>query len=259
MRNIFLISLVLLSILVTHCTSPASSNTEQKAEPSGGSKAEQVIDRAIEWAGGMTKWENLKTIDYTKRSRLLLENQDVEYDITQNHSYSLTPTLTMDISWDSELGSNRMRYSDTLSIRYLNDSVIDRGTKVEESAFSAFYVLGMPFKLKDPGVTLSYEGTKDFDGKTADIIQAIYSPNEFDNHSTSDQWWYYFDQADGAFLGCMVYHAPTYALIENMGFHDVDGMKFQKRRMSYRSDSLGNKQFLRAEFWYDDFAISFNQ
>ena len=258
MRKTFLWSMLLLSILAYSCTSSTSKN-EEAGQTSNDNEAAEVIDRAISWAGSMTKWETLQTINYTKRSRLLLENQDVEYDITQAHAYSLQPSLRMDIQWDTDNGRNQLLYTDTLSVRYLNVSIIDRGTKVEESAFSAFYVLGMPFKLKDPGVTLVYEGTKDFNGKTADIIRATYSPGEFDNHSTSDQWWYYFDQTDGAFLGCMVYHPPTYALIENIAFHDVEGMKFQKRRMSYRCDSLGNKQFLRAEFWYEDFEVSFTE
>ena len=124
---------------------------------------------------------------------------------------------------------------------------------------SAFYVLGMPFKLKDPGTFLSYEGTVDFNGKTADVVKAAYSPEDFENHSTTDLWWYYFDTVDGAFLRCMVYHPPTYARIENIAFREVEGMKFQKRRMSYRCDSLGNKQFLRAEFWYEDYAITFSE
>ncbi|MEM9341404.1 MAG: DUF6503 family protein, partial [Bacteroidota bacterium] len=151
----------------------------------------------------------------------------------------------------------RTFHSDSASLKFLNDSLVDRGSKVRESAFSALYVLGMPFKLKDPGTILSYEGKKEINGKTVDVINASYSPKEHDNHSTSDLWWYYFDELNGAFLGCMVYHPPTYALIENIAFHEIEGMMFQKRRKSYRCDSLGNKQFLRAEFWYDDFELNF--
>lgn len=165
----------------------------------------------------------------------------------------------MHIAWTTDAGKNTLLHSTSESTKQLNDSIIDQGTKVRESAMSAFYVLGMPFKLKDKGTNLTYEGQQSFNDKTVDVVRASYSPDEFDNHSTSDLWWYYFDESDGAFLGCMVYHPPTYALIENIAFHDVEGMKFQKRRMSYRCDSLGNKQYLRAEFWYNDFEVSFLQ
>jgi len=244
-------------ILLVGCQKPAKDNTSP--EQSATDKASEVVDKAIAWAGGMEKWKSLSTIDYSKRSRLLLENEEVEYDITQQHSYEMQPDFKMNIEWQTEEGAHRLVHSDAASTRFLNDSISAQGTKVTESAMSAFYVLGMPFKLKDPGTYLSYEGTTDFNGNTADVVKATYSPEQFDNHSTTDQWWYYFNEADGEFLGCMVYHPPTYARIENIAFHDVDGMKFQKRRMSYRCDSLGNKQFLRAEFWYEDYEIAFSE
>ena len=244
-------------LLIIGCQKPAEgdASTKQPAQD----KASEVVDRAIAWAGGMEKWESLSTIDYTKRSRLLLENEEVEYDITQQHSYQMRPDLKMNIEWQTDEGDLRLEHTNAASRRFLNDSLSAQGTKVAESAMSAFYVLGMPFKLKDPGTYLSYEGTTDFNGKSADVVKATYSPKQFDNHSTTDQWWYYFSEANGAFLGCMVYHPPTYARIENIAFHDVDGMKFQKRRMSYRCDSLGNKQFLRAEFWYGDYELTFSE
>lgn len=250
--------ILMLTISIPGClqktTDKETSNKETEKD-----KVTEVVDRAITWAGGLDKWNTIDSLTYIKRSRLLYENQEVEYDITQSHAYVLNPSLTMNIEWTTDAGINNIFHSDSTSIKQLNDSIIDQGTKVMESAMSAFYVLGMPYKLKDPGTILSYEGQKSFGDKTADVVRASYSPDEYDNHSTSDLWWYYFDVVDGAFLGCMVYHPPTYALIENIAFHDVNGMKFQKRRMSYRCDSLGNKQYLRAEFWYDDFEVSFLQ
>lgn len=249
---------VQITALLTLFLAGCMGKTQQKAaENIPHSKADQVVNKAIAWAGGMERWNNLEQLTYTKRSKLLLEDESVEYDITQRHEYQLIPSLVMDIYWETKGDRHRMIHTDSASLKYMNDSLIDQGQKVKESAFSAFYVLGMPFKLKDPGIHLTYEGQRTFRNKTADVVKATYSPATYDNHSTSDDWWYYFDAADGAFLGCMVYHAPTYAMIENIAFHEVDGMKFQKRRMSYRCDSLGTKQFLRAEFWYEDYEAVF--
>ncbi len=251
--------LPLLTIALLVACSSQQSDKKTKEVSKEVDKATEVVNKAIEWAGGMDSWNSLMTINYTKRSRLLLEDESIEFDITQQHSYLMKPSLSMDINWTTDKGDHRLFHSDTASLNFLNGSLIDSGDKVQQSAFSAFYVLGMPFKLKDPGTYLSYAGSQEFNGQTADVIKASYSPEEHDNHSTSDQWWYYFDQSTGAFLGCMVYHAPTYALIENLAFHEVEGVKFQKRRMSYRCDSLGNKQFLRAEFWYEDYDVTFSQ
>jgi len=255
MKNITYL-LFISSLLLINCTDQKTSPEIEEIEKS---KVDQVIDRAIEWAGGMERWRSLKQLTYQKRSRLLYENGQVEYDITQLHDYTFSPSLLMNINWDTEAGQNKMVHSDTVSYKLLNDSLISQGNKIRESAFSALYVIGMPFKLKDPGIHLSYEGQQIFQGRTADIIKATYSPVKYKNHSTSDDWWYYFDAENSAFLGCKVYHYPTYALIENIAFHEVEDMKFQKRRMSYRCDSLGNKQFLRAEFWYEDYDLVFNE
>lgn len=254
MKTIPFLTFLGLSLALGSC-SDSSSTTSSTVKKR--TKVDQVVDRAIEWAGGLERWQNIQQLTYTKRSRLLLEDEQVEYDITQKHDYTWTPDLQMDINWETKEGKNRIIYTDSAALKYLNDSLISEGTNVQESAMSAFYVLGMPFKLGDPGIYLSYEGQQSFRDRTADVIKATYSPDTHDNHSTSDDWWYYFDAEDGAFLGCMVYHAPTYALIENIAFHEVEGLKFQKRRMSYRCDSLGNKQFLRAEFWYDDYAVTY--
>jgi len=255
MKKVFRLSLLLILLGMMGCATSSSEKSTEPIEPVD--KATEVVERAIAWAGGMDKWNNLSTISYTKRSRLLLENGDVESDVTQLHAYQMAPNLSMEISWNSDDQTYRILHTDTASIRIKNDSVIAQGPKVKESAFSALYVLGMPFKLKDAGTQLAYEGRVDFNGQEADVIKATYQPDKHANHSTSDLWWYYFATSDGAFLGCKVYHPPTYALIENVMFQEVEGMQFQKRRMSYRCDSLGNKQFLRAEFWYEGFEVEF--
>lgn len=255
MYRYFLILLIPFSL--TYCISKQDSGGYSKNSPD--SRANAVVNKAIDWAGGIEKWQNLSSISYTKRSQLLLENNLIEYDITQRHDYLLYPSLSMTIKWSNNGNLNQLLHSDTASLRFFNDSLIDKGEKVSESALSALYVLGMPFKLKDPGTRLSYEGREDFNGRPADVIRANYEPDVYGNHSTSDTWWYYFGIKDGAFLGCKVYHSPTYALIENVDFHDIEGLKLQKKRMSYRCDSLGNKLFKRAEFWYSDFIVSYKE
>ena len=125
-----------------------------------------------------------------------------------------------------------------------------------ESVMSAIYVLGMPFKLLDAGATLEFTQTVTLEsGKQADEIKATYNPEAHQNHSTTDVWYYYFDHQDGTFYGAMVHHPPTYAYIQNLDFHEHAGLKFHAHRKSYRSDSLRNIKYLRAEFWYSDYQV----
>ena len=87
------------------------------------------------------------------------------------------------------------------------------------------------------------------------MIEASYNSEQNDNHSTDDLWWYFFDARDGSYLASMVYHPPTYALIENTKYTDDLPIRFNTYRESYRVDSLRNKEYLRGVFYYSDFEI----
>ncbi len=215
-----------------------------------------VLRKGIDWAGGIERWNDLNTIIYDKHSVLLLEDSTIENETFQHHIYKMQPQFAANISWEKDSIEHEI-VMDSDARKVENDVVVSEGDKVAQSVYSALYVLGMPWKLLDDGVELSLEEQVSIRGKQAHAVKAEYSPAQNENHSTSDVWWYYFSKEDGAFLGCLVYHAPTYAYIENLEFHEVDGMKFHKHRKSYRSDENRNIQFLRAEFWYGDYEVEF--
>ncbi len=215
-----------------------------------------ILKRAISWSGGIDRWRSLDSIIYTKDSKLFLSDSGIESESIQRHAYAMRPKFSARITWSPDTSEFHEILYGEQSVKRVNDSVVAEGRKVEETVLSAIYVLGMPFKLLDPGVQLSYEGKLQIGENVADAIRAGYDPNANENHSTTDLWWYYFDEVSGAFLGCLVYHPPTYAYIENQAFHDVEGIKFHAHRKSYRSDSARNIEFLRAEFWYSDYEVS---
>ncbi len=252
----YLISLSVVFVLISCTTTRENENEKSPYDQFNDEEVREVMERAIEYAGGIEQWRTLKTIAYTKRSKLILEGNILEYDITQEHSYQMQPDFSATIKWNQDSSKHLIKYSPEESIRMLNDTIVDLDpSKVKESAMSALFVLGMPFKLMDDGVQLSYSGSTLFmDSVEADVIQALYDPENVSTHSTNDLWWFYFEKESGKFLGSKVYHAPTYALIHNLSFTDTP-IKFPKRRKSYRVDSLENIQFLRAEFWYSDFKM----
>ncbi|WP_435625802.1 hypothetical protein [Flagellimonas sp.] len=218
----------------------------------------QVVEKGIEMAGTMEKWKNIASLEYTKKSRLLLENGEVESDVTQRHHYIYRPNKSVRISWVVDKDSFLIVHNDSVSQKFKNDSLVDQGTGVKATVNSATYVLGMPFKLLDTGTTLSYDGLKSFNAiDTVHAVNATYAPEQHKNHSTQDEWWYHFDKNTGAFVGSMVYHAPTHALIENLSMITEKGLTFPEHRKSYRCDADGNKVFLRAEFWYSNYSIEF--
>lgn len=220
-------------------------------------KVEQVLTQAIEAAGGWENWKALDSMRYLKKSILYLEDGTKESEATQEHFFTFKPRFKATIIWLEDEQNRRIEYQEGSAKKYSGDSLIEENTSaIKESVMSAVYVLAQPFKLLDVGTTLEYQGlTKTKKGKKAFTISATYNPKEYINHSTKDSWWYYFDTEDGKFLESMVYHAPTYALIENVSFWQELPIHFHKHRKSYRADSLRNIKFLRAEFDYWDYEL----
>ncbi|MEQ9425038.1 MAG: DUF6503 family protein [Cyclobacteriaceae bacterium] len=241
-------------VLLSSC----ASSHEKKAYPDPyahiqDDQVKQILKQAIDKAGGYETWTKIKSIKYTKKNQLFLEDGTLEVDNVQRHEYIMQPQFEATITWDDSLGNHRIEYGPNKVQRLLNDSIT--GSDPTETVMSAMYVLGMPFKLLDAGTNLSFDGVVKMDGKQANSIKATYNPAENENHSTQDAWWYYFDKDNGLFMGAMVYHAPTYAYIQNLEFHENLPVKLHAHRKSYRSDSARNIQFLRAEFWYSDYTV----
>ncbi len=116
----------------------------------------------------------------------------------------------------------------------------------------------MPFKLLDAGTVLTASGSVILrSGQQAHAIKANYNPEKNSNHSTTEEWIYYFDENTAAFLGSLVFHSPTYAYIENLKFTDHLPIKLPLHRKSYRTNRHREIEYLRAEFQYSEYKITF--
>jgi hypothetical protein len=221
-------------------------------------KVAEVLNRAFITAGGLDEYRNMKTISYTKRSVLFLEDGSTESELTQQHNYILQPELSGEITWKSDGDSYRTFYSSKETYKEKNGVRIpDSEESARKSFFSATYVLFIPFKLIDPGALLTYAGRDTLDsGKIADVIRAEYDAAKHKNHSTSEVWWYYFDVNDGSHLSSLVYHPPTYAYIENDVITDDYPMRFNIYRKTFRTDAQRKKEYLRGEFYYSNYTVN---
>ncbi len=209
---------------------------------------------ACESAGGLDNYLSIDSITYDKRSVLYLPDGGVESEVRQHHAYKLSPELSGVITWSDSIGDHSIVYNQTAPYKTLNGEKILNSTKsARESFMSSYYVLFLPFKLIDPGVNLSYEGTTDIDDKKADILKASYAPATHANHSTDDEWSFFINQADGSVLSNLVYHPPTYAYIENTEYTDDYPLRMNTYRQTWRTDKNRNKEYLRGEFWYSNY------
>ena len=218
----------------------------------------QVLQRAFEKNGGYGNYQNLKSISYKKRTILYLPDGGIESDVTQYHEYTISPQLSATIFWMNDGQRHSIQYENGVGQKYIDGQLLPDGSKSATSSFlSAHYVLFMPFKLADDLVNLSYLGKEEMSGTTVDVIKADYNPSDHDNHSTNDTWWYYFDAETGAYVASLVYHEPTFALIENTRQNEDLTLVMNTYRISHRVDGDRNKEYVRGEFFYEDYEMTF--
>ncbi len=252
---------VCLSVLTILLLSGCSSYSKLSEQPfmHKDPDVSRILYRAFIHAGSVEKYQNLESISYKKRTILYHADGTKESDVTQFHEYQMAAALSATIFWMKDGERHSIEYKEGAGHKYVNGEPIDGSSdSATQSFLSAHYVLFMPFKLADENIVLSYEGQDKLQsGVTVDVIKAIYNPDNHSNHSTDDTWWYYFDAETGAYEGSMVYHAPTYAFIENTVKDKELPLVMNNYRKSYRVDKDRNIEYLRGEFFYEDYQMTF--
>ena len=250
----FLAFFLLIALISCHPSKEQEADKPDYYSHITDNKVREVLKKAIGHAGGIAAWYQLKKIRYTKHSKLYHSDSTIEIEHIKRHEYTMQPEFGGTISWMDDQNDHLVRFIRDNAEKFVNDSLV--GQYPIEAVMSALYTLGMPFKLLDPGVVLQHKGQRKLpSGEIATVIQATYNPKAYSDHSTQDEWHYFFGPESGRFLGAIVHHPPTYAYIQNVEYDHTTPLVFNKYRKSYRTDSLGNIKFLRAEFWYSDYEV----
>lgn len=221
-------------------------------------KARDIIKASIIHAGGIEKWESMKQLNYTKDFSLLLPDGEVERSFSQVHEYKYNPLdIVIKSKENDDLIETKLKHGKYTRLKNGITSEAKEEALVK-AVNTSTYVIGMPFKLLDPGVEIVYDGEHTLENsKKVDVIQVSYDPDKNENHSTADVWKYYFDKKDRKIVGNWVQTGDHANIIENITFERVGGVLFNKRRKSFRLDSLGNKEHVRADYYYDNYDVKF--
>lgn len=219
-------------------------------------KAREIIRASIEHAGGLERWEKRKRLSYTKDYSLLLESGETEKTYEQIHNYQYDP-LMIDIQSKENGQLIHTIFKDGMYQRTVDGVPEDISQELLAKAVNtSTYVIGMPFKLLDPGAQIVYDGeTTMDDGRIVDVLRISYDADIHDNHSTTDTWKYYFDKEDRKIVANWVKTSDHYSLVENVSYTRAGGILFNKVRKSYRVDSLGQRLWLRADYVYDNYIV----
>ncbi len=246
---------VLLTVLCVAC-SPQNTATSDPYAHIQDAQARAIIRAAIEHAGGVENWQAMQRLHYTKDFQLFTDSGKVEKTYEQVHDYRWNPLHI-------EIASNE---NDTLITTILQNGQYNRIKNTKPVATSqealakaintSVYVVSMPFKLLDPGAAITYQGEDTLaDGRVVDVVRVAYDTEQHANHSTSDVWTYFFDKDGPKIVANWVKTGDHFSLIENQRYERVDGILFNKARKSYRTDSLRNKLYLRADYQYDNYEL----
>lgn len=238
------------SVLFFQCssTSPYDHITDEKVK--------SVLTKGIQAAGGLEHWRSDNAYTFDKRSILYLEDGSIESKNQQIVTFKNHPELEGTILWNNRTDSveTKIVFSDGKATKFI--AGIAQSDEMNTSATLSFYgahmVMNLPFKLLDPGVQLSYGGRQEMHERTVEVIIADYN-KEQPNHNKTHRWWHYFDVDTYQYIGYKVFHPPTYALVENLEHTMHEGISYASDRITWRVDSLDNKQYIRAKFAYDNF------
>ncbi len=256
-------TLLMLCLFCAYCTSPSTTHsaTEVPTDPYAhltSDEVKRVLTKAMNKAGGLTNWNQIKTLKFKKDYALLFESGEVENAALQTHLYTFQPEQKVGIEWEKEGKKHKISQDGGQPTKKI-DGELDPTAKqqsITNTVLSATFVISIPFKLLDEGVVLSYDGVDTLaDGRKVEVLKAVYNPAQTDTHSTPDTWWHYYDADDFTFVAYMVQHADHFSYVENLSFDEVDGFVFPRERKSYRVDSERNIQYLRATYEYMDYEV----
>lgn len=262
MKHFVLFLLISLLLVCAGCSPTAATEVETAAEDVyqhiEDEKARALIKASVEFAGGLERWNALKTMSYTKFFSLLDAEGEVEKVFDQLHQYQLDEGLIhiRSVENGDTIITQQQQGEYTRTINGALQSIED--TKLIKAINTSLYVIGIPFKLLDPGAQISYLGQDTLaGGSVAEVIEVRYDAAAHTNHSTSDVWRYYFSTDEPTIVANWVDAGDHFSLIENLSFQRVGGLLWHGQRRSYRVDSAGNRLYLRAEYTYDNYEVAF--
>jgi hypothetical protein len=207
--------------------------------------ADMIIDRSIQAHGGWEAYSRLHMVRYDKRYDLFKEDGSLESSFDQKHLTHIHPEYRNEII---RTDGSTLSYDGNTISKTRGDSITQVTAGDTSLIYSSFYVLAQPFKLKDPGAKLTYEG-KDalFNGKEVLVVKAEYKVEGKENHP----WWYYFDPSDYKLIAIMVDHNGSYSLITNDEYVEYKGILWNSRRTGYRTTPKGEILFKRSDYVYE--------
>ncbi len=216
----------------------------------------QIVNRSIEHHGGYDKYNKLQSIQFTKQTILFDSSGKEESNIVQRNSFQLHPDIEGTIQWVENGDSIKIEYANSQAVKYVNNiEEKESSESAKNSILASLYVLLQPFKLLDEGTGHEYMGEDSIDGTAVNKVALVYDGAK----EGDDEWAYFFKVENDEFVANMVDHKGRRSFIQNLSFDSSTPLKLHQHRKSYFVDSLRTILYLRAEYFYGDYQLDFQQ
>ncbi|MFC4723011.1 DUF6503 family protein [Geojedonia litorea] len=258
---------MLLIFVISSCKEQEKSGSQVENDRVGSesslsltnSEADLIVNKAIAFAGGLDAWKSKKSLSYTK----LIQNYDslgnLTREISQLHQYQLQPSFKAKMSWEDNGDAFVIINNGKRAWQLKNGEVLtseEATNSAWNSSFGSHYVIGMPFKLKDPGTILTYEGVDTL--SNGEVVHAIKATYEKGTGSSGGMhtWWYFFDKNTYELKANFLDSGNGYSITQYFGYDTIDTIKINKQRKSYRSNE--NRDLVVLGTVYSNTNIEFN-
>ncbi len=216
-----------------------------------GNEAKELLHLSIQYHGGTDRYNAIAELSYTKTTILYDSGGSEESRITQQHHYRFDKQNSGSIRWEQNGRRHVIDYLDGGVKVFINDTLqssqdaIDKGLQL---VTSSHFVLMQPFKLADEGIKLSLDHTRTPLIEQKHILLCPKFPDD-----SNDHWKFAIEPFTGKVIANLVEHNGRISFIENLSFHNVEGLILHKHRKSYFTDAEFKKSTLRAEYFYENY------
>ena len=214
-----------------------------------------IIKKAITQAGGWDKWISKKAMSFVKVTTTYDSTGAIKKVSKSLNEYNLFPSFQAKITWEDN-GKKYIIINNGQQVWKLEDGKLMTDEKNKTSAwnssFGTHYVISMPFKLADPGAIPKFEGIIILpNGRKVNAIKVTYKEGA-GSSALFHKWWYYFDPQTSEMVANFIDYGKGYTYTVYDAFIEVDGIKINKARQSFKSDSTKTKILLESKYENED-------
>lgn len=217
-------------------------------------KGEEIIKNSIEAHGGLDTWKSIKQLSFDKETTLFLEDGSVELKTNQFQLFRFDRKLFGKIEWEQNENDIQIIYENDEIKKLVNDSLVKDDLelqKAENSFWAAFHVACKPFDLIGEHVSLKRAMDYDIDGKLFYAVDVIYAGD----NEKSDKWAYIIDKETFKVKANKIVLSDHSSLVDNLTFDKTTDFIFNAHRKSFRLNEIGEKTYLRAEYFYSNYDV----